>query len=92
VTLTEWEWLASATCQPNGLVSARCLNWPRCNLLFEPRLSLRRSPFRETELGSRRQLGQNPPGRSLDQPLQRPECGWRSPPLGAVRPQPGKLV
>ena len=26
---TEWEWPASATCQLNGLVSARCLGWRR---------------------------------------------------------------
>jgi hypothetical protein len=26
---TEWGWPASATCRPNGLVSARCLDWPR---------------------------------------------------------------
>jgi hypothetical protein len=25
---TEWEWPASATSRPNGLVSARCLDWP----------------------------------------------------------------
>jgi site-specific DNA recombinase len=35
---TEWEWPASATCPPSGLVSARCLDWPRCNLPVEPSL------------------------------------------------------
>ena len=35
---TEWEWPASATSRPNGLVSARCLGWPRCNLPVEPSL------------------------------------------------------
>jgi hypothetical protein len=25
---TEWEWPVSATSRPNGLVSARCLDWP----------------------------------------------------------------
>jgi hypothetical protein len=35
---TEWEWPASATSRPNGLVSARYLGWPRCNLPVEPSL------------------------------------------------------
>src|ERR1700704_6331643 len=42
---TEWEWPASATSRANGRVSARCLDWPRCNLPVEPSLRLRRSPF-----------------------------------------------
>jgi hypothetical protein len=42
---TEWELRASATCRPNGRVSARCLDWPRYNLPVEPSLRLRRSPF-----------------------------------------------
>jgi hypothetical protein len=29
---TEWEWPASAISRPNGLVNAKCLDWPRCNL------------------------------------------------------------
>src|SRR6266511_2992461 len=34
-SLTEWEWLAFATCQPNGLVNARCLGSRRRSHTFE---------------------------------------------------------
>ena len=43
---TEWEWLASATSPPNGLVSTRCLDWPRSNFQSNRSLYRRQSSFR----------------------------------------------
>jgi hypothetical protein len=54
---TVWELPASATCRPNGLVSAGC--WASSLSKRDSRTSfcLRRAPCRETEFRAQRQLG-----------------------------------
>ena len=48
-----WEWRASATCPPNGLVNARCWALPRGSTIVGPVSACRGLCFRETRFRAR---------------------------------------
>jgi Transposase len=80
-----WEWRAFATSRPNGLVNARCLDWPRCNLPVEPSLCLRRCPFPGNGIPSPETTRSKTPAR-YHWWLQRLEPERRSPPVRGYLP------